>query len=223
MTNKQVLTIAERTVTILRRPEYAAHVVYAAVFAEQRDEFLRLAATLPATIVAIDSVDWNREFSPWPAPKVFPKGDDFAGEGDAYIHLLTHHIMPAVTATLPTRPTKSIIAGYSLAGLCALYALYCTDVFQGAVCASASLWYDDFISFMETHHPAADVDRVYFSLGDREAHTKNHRLACVADCMREAGAILRRQGIDTTFEWNQGNHFVEAMPRLVKGIQWILV
>lgn len=197
-------------------------IVYAHVFAEKREDLMGLVDCTHATLVTIDSLDWNRDFSPWPAPRVFPKGDDFAGQGKAYLQELTQHIVPAVEAGLPFVPQRRLIAGYSLAGLFALYALYECTLFQRAVCASPSLWYDDFLGYMKQHDLASGVDKVYFSLGDREAQTRNRRLSRVAAAIRAGQSLLTAQGITTTFELNKGNHFVDTMPRLAKGIAWAM-
>lgn len=221
--NKQEYTFAGRHITI-----YTGHdavqpiLVYANVSAGEGEELASLIPLDQMTLVTIDSVDWNRDFSPWPALKVFPQGDDFSGGGPAYLQTLTKEIIPTVERTLSVVPEKRILTGYSLAGLFALYGVYETTLFQGAVCASPSLWYDHWLDYMERYSLPWPVRRIYFSLGDRESKTKNTRLATSQLCIEKGKEIIQRKGITTTFVLNKGNHFVDSMPRLAKGIRWIM-
>lgn len=63
---------------------------------------------------------------------------------------------------------------------------------------------------------------VYLSLGDREAKTRNPIIAQVADKIEEAKSILEDEGHKVFFEWNKGNHFVEADIRTAKAYAWLL-
>ena len=111
------------------------------------------------------------------------------------------------------------IGGYSLAGLFALWAAYQTDVFAGAVAASPSVWFPEFIDYMKANE--IKVKNVYLSLGDKEEKAKNPTMATVGDCIREAYAWLNEQGVNVTLEWNQGNHFKDADVRTAKGFTWV--
>ena len=173
-------------------------------------------------IAAIDNVDWNHDLTPWPAPGIFRKEADFAGGADAYLKELTQEIVPAVEASLGFAPQFRAIAGYSIAGLFAIYALYRTDMFIRAASISGSLWYDGFVDFMRENKPPVIPERVYFSLGDKEHITRNQRLAAVKDCTAEAGNIIRQLGSDTIFEQNTGSHFDDAAGRTARGIKWLL-
>ena len=81
-----------------------------------------LSADAPA-FVTVETADWNGDFSPWYAAKVFRRGEDFSGGADAFLALLTGEIVPQAEAKLGFTPEIRCLAGYSLAGLCALYAL----------------------------------------------------------------------------------------------------
>jgi hypothetical protein len=181
-----------------------------------------LYAPEPLSLAAIGSVDWNKELSPWPAPKAFRGGEDFGGGGPDYLREVIEEIIPAVEHRLPAPPTCRVAAGYSLAGLWALYAGYQSRAFARIVCASASLWYDGFLEFLRTRRPEVLPERVYFSVGDKEKITKNQRLATVEDATRAAVDFLASQGVTTTFELNPGGHFVDAEKRLARGIEWVL-
>ena len=66
------------------------------------------------------------------------------------------------------------------------------------------------------------ADKVYLSLGNREAKTRNPVMATVADCIEMSFDHLRKQGVNSTLEWNEGNHFKDAEIRTAKGFAWIL-
>jgi len=181
-----------------------------------------LYAAEPLSLAAIGGVDWNKELSPWPAPKAFRGGEDFGGGGPDYLREVIEELIPAVEHRLPAAPTCRVAAGYSLAGLWALYAGYQSRAFTRIVCASASLWYDGFLEFLRTRRPEVLPERVYFSVGDKEKITKNQRLATVEDATRAAADFLASQGVTTTFELNPGGHFVDAEKRLARGIEWVM-
>ena len=63
---------------------------------------------------------------------------------------------------------------------------------------------------------------IYFSLGDREAHTRNPILRTVEENTREISRCLAENGVNTVFEMNKGNHFQQSALRIAKGIRWIL-
>ena len=155
--------------------------------------------------------DWNRELSPWQAAAVF--GDEGFGG-------CAGETLDVVLPELADREKKYYIGGYSLAGLFALWAAYQTDLFTGVVAASPSIWFPGFVDYMKTN--TIQADKVYFSLGNREAKTRNPVMATVADCIEMSFDHLRKQGVNCTLEWNEGNHFKDADIRTAKGFAWIL-
>ena len=176
----------------------------------------------PFTLVAISNLDWNRDMSPWDSPAAFKKGEPFTGGADGYLRLLVEEIMPEAEKELPGPPAWRGIAGYSLAGLFALYAIYQTDVFSRVGCMSGSLWFPGFKEYICSHEPKRRPDCIYFSLGHREANTRNPVLKTVQENTEAIHAFFQGQGIDTAFQLNPGNHFVQGIERTVAGIRWLL-
>ena len=119
-------------------------------------------------------------------------------------------------------PAGRGIAGYSLAGLFALYAIYRTDVFSRVGCTSGSLWFPGFKEYIFSHEPKRRPDCIYFSLGEKEAKTRNPVLKTVQENTEEIQAFYQSKGIDTVFQLNPGNHFVQGIERTIAGIQWLL-
>ena len=169
-----------------------------------------------ATLVQIPVADWNRQLSPWPAPACFPGGEAFGGEADAFLDQLCCAI-PAFEERNGLHPVHRGIAGYSLAGLCALYALCTRELFDGAASASGSFWFPGWMGFLEGHLPKKGSCAA-LSVGDREKNTRNRFLQPVEQCTRETAEVLARAGDPTVFFTNPGNHFREPELRMGRTI-----
>lgn len=185
-------------------------------------EAAQVAGCPPSNLVVVSNLDWNHDMSPWDSPAAFKKGEPFTGGADDYLRLLEEEIIPRAEKELPEPPAWRGLAGYSLAGLFALYAIYRTDVFSRVGCMSGSLWFPGFKEYIFSHEPKRRPDCIYFSLGDKEAKTRNPILRTVQQNTEEIQAFYQGQGIDTVFQLNQGNHFVQGVERTVAGIRWLL-
>ena len=185
-------------------------------------EAAQAAGCPPFTLVTISNLDWNHDMATWDSPAAFRGGEAFIGGADNYLRLLAEEIMPEAEKALPGSPAWRGITGYSLAGLFALYAIYQTDVFSRVGCMSGSLWFPGFKEYVCSHEPKCRPDRIYFSLGDKEAKTRNPVLKTVQENTEEAQTFYQNKGIDTVFQLNPGNHFVQGIERTVAGIQWLL-
>lgn len=173
-------------------------------------------------LAAIRPRSWNDDLTPWPCPGIFADDAPFGGNAQAQLHLLEHEIIPTIEHDLPKQPDQRLIAGYSLAGLFATWAVFESALFSGVASASGSFWYPDFTQFVREHAPASPVTRAYFSLGSKEAHTPSRLLRNVAQGTQQVTDSFRAKGIKTTFEKNPGNHFKEPALRMAKGIRWML-
>lgn len=185
-------------------------------------EAAQAASRPPFTLVAISDLDWNQDMAPWDSPAAFKKGEPFTGGADDYLRLLVEEIMPRAEKELSGSPAWRGIAGYSLAGLFALYTIYRTDVFSQVGCMSGSLWFPGFKEYVFSHEPKRWPDCIYFSLGDKEAKTRNPVLKTVQENTEEIQTFYQNKGIDTVFQLNPGNHFVQGIERTIAGIQWLL-
>ncbi len=192
-------------------------IVYAVMDQQSAEDVWRQLNGHNLALAAISGVDWNRELSPWDAPRAFRDGEDFGGEGLVLLDTLIHQIIPLTEEHLGYVPKFRCIAGYSLAGLFALWSVYQTDMFDRAASISGSLWFDGFSRFMEAEVPKAKF--VYLSLGDKEKATKNRRLAEVEECTSRAAELLRTHNIPVIFEMNQGGHFQDVPARIARGIR----
>ena len=198
-------------------------IVYAHIGEAEAEAVAARLGGVPLVLAAVDGADWEKDLSPWPAPKVFRRGHDFAGGANAYLRRLTETVVPGVEESLAFTPRFRAVAGYSLAGLFAVYALYRTDIFDRAASVSGSLWYDGFLDFMGRNSPKRKPDKVYFSLGDRESRTGDRRLSTGGTCTAEAERLMRGLGAVSVLELYRGNHFADVPERIAKGLRWLSV
>ena len=174
------------------------------------------------SLLEVSGMDWNRDLSPWEAPAVFKNDAPFGGKADDYLHELTEKVIPAAVSEMGSKPKSVFIAGYSLAGLFAVYSLYKTSVFSGAASASGSFWFPGFLEFVSSHELASKPSKVYLSLGDREAKTRNSVMSMVQDNTERLVNLYKAKGIDVVYELNPGNHFQDPAKRMAKGIARLL-
>ena len=174
------------------------------------------------SLLSVGGLDWNRDMSPWECAPVMAQDEGYAGGADSYLSLLLEEILPEGLKRLPESPSWIGIAGYSLAGLFALYALYRTDIFARAASMSGSLWFPGFGDFVRSHDMKRAPEKLYLSLGDKEAKTRNPYLKTVQENTEAAVQLYRDMGLDVTWELNPGNHFRDAELRSAKGILGIL-
>ena len=189
---------------------------------QQVFEAVQAVGCLPFNLATISNLDWNHDMAPWDNPAAFKKGEPFTGGADDYLRLLVEEIIPRAEKELAGPPAWRGIAGYSLAGLFALYAIYQTDVFSRVGSMSGSLWFPGFKEYIFTHEPKRRPDCIYFSLGDKESKPRNPVLKTVQENTEEIRAFYQSKGIDTEFQMNPGNHFVQGIERTAAGIQWLL-
>ncbi len=181
----------------------------------------RAASDADFALAVVGGLDWDDELTPWPAPGVF-KGRDFGGHAGAWLEALTGSVLPAVRAGLAEKPRWIGLAGYSLAGLFAVWAVYQTPAFERAASVSGSLWYPGFIEYAAANAPAGRLERIYLSVGDREARARNPVMRPVEAAARRLAALYAGTGTDTRFELNPGGHFNDPLGRMARGIAWLL-
>ncbi len=174
------------------------------------------------TLLCVGNLKWDHDMTPWYCPPLSPQDTPCTGGADDYLKLLLTEIIPAAKEKVAGEPSHISIAGYSLAGLFALYALYKCDVFDRVASMSGSLWFPEFMEYVISHEIKRRPDKVYLSLGDREAVTDNKLLKKVQDNTESIAEHYRKLGIDVTWELNPGNHFKDAAKRSAKGIFAIL-
>ncbi len=173
-------------------------------------EAIEKLSSLEFSMITVKVDDWNRDLSPWEAPPVFGK-EPFGGQASKTLE--------QALRLCADREKTYYIGGYSLAGLFAIWAAYQTDTFAGVAAASPSMWFPGFTDYMREGELHAE--RVYLSLGDKEAKTKNSMMRTVKDRIEDAESIIMEQGASCILEWNPGNHFKEPDLRTAKAFAWL--
>lgn len=137
-------TTDNKTISIFPCSESESPVIYLNTFLDEGQkvyEAAQAAGCPPFTLVAISDLEWNHDMVPWDSPSAFKNAEPCTGGADEYLRLLTEEIIPATERELPRPPRWRGIAGYSLAGLFALYAICQTDLFSRVGSMSGSLWF----------------------------------------------------------------------------------
>ena len=179
---------------------------------------------LPPFLLVGVGADWERDLTPWPAPAAFRGSKDFSGGAKQYWQDIAKHIKPIVDQRFRTlsSPPFTAVCGYSLGGLSALYALYLYPEFGLAASISGSLWYENWISFMEKNIPAYPQARVYLSLGRAEEKSRHPLMRKIGDCTRTAQSLLSRQlGRSIPLVWNDGGHYTQIGLRKEQALVWL--
>ena len=221
----QALEIGSKNISIFLSTKPRTPIIYLNTFSDEGRKVYEAAQATgcpPFTLVAISDLDWNHDMVPWDSPPAFKNAEPCTGGADDYLRLLTREIIPTAEKELPGVPSWRGIAGYSLAGLFALYAIYQTDLFSRIGSMSGSLWFPGMKDYIFSHESKRWPDCVYFSLGDKESKTRNPILRSVRQSTEEIQAFYQDKGIDTVFQLNPGNHYDHAAERTVAGIAWMV-
>lgn len=217
-------SISGKTIEIYQCVEPGAPIIYLNSFSNEGQKVYEAAQATscpPFTLVAISDLDWNHDMVPWDSPPAFKNAAPCTGGADDYLRLLTEEIIPTAEKKITGVPCWRGIAGYSLAGLFALYSIYQTELFSCVGSMSGSLWFSGMKEYIFSHEPKRWPDHMYFSLGDKESRTRNTVLQSVRQNTEEIHAFYQSKGIDTVFQLNPGNHYNHAAERTAAGICWL--
>ncbi len=175
------------------------------------------------SLIAFKVENWNDELTPWKAPQPFGKGS-FGNGASETLEFIEGELLPSLVEYIGKRDgsKKYILGGYSLAGLFSLWCGYNTVYFDAVAAVSPSVWYKDWIEYVEKNEAVTQV--IYLSLGDKEEHTRNQIMSKVGINMKMQYEILLNEGKikNTVLEWNEGNHFKETGIRMAKGFLWCI-
>ena len=178
--------------------------------------------TPACNLLVVGDLKWDHDMTPWYCPPLTENDTPCTGGANDYLNLLLTEIMPRAMQHIEGTPSFTGIAGYSLAGLFALYATYRCEVFDRVASMSGSLWFPNFRDYILSHQMKKQPEKMYFSLGDKEAKTRNRLLKAVQSNTEEIVKHYEQLGINVTWELNPGNHFRDAVLRSAKGIKAIL-
>ena len=193
---------------------------------------------------------WEKNFSPWCAPRVFAKGPNFGNGAQKTLDTLINQVIPWTESELAESPAYRVLVGYSLAGLFSLWAgvsqqvargcqpdnvssqpgpssqsdAVPTSTFQRIGAVSGSFWFPGLLDYVDQQLSggAVGLTHAYLSLGDREARTPNPQIMHVRENAEFLASKLESAGIISTFELNRGNHFQNVEGRMQKALDWLV-
>jgi hypothetical protein len=174
--------------------------------------------TEPFNLIVISSIEWNKELSPYPMDPIFPGDPGYSGGGPAFLSLLEGELIPAIKEKYGLNPRSYAIAGYSLAGLFALYAGIKSTFFDAVISASGSLWFEGFVDYLKREGLSPSVRYADLSLGNKESNSKNAVLKTVEAKTRELYEHLKYLGIQVSLHMEEGGHFKDVEQRQAKAI-----
>ena len=222
---RQELQFGHRRVCLYKLVSDPAPLVYSIDYHENGQLLLDACKQVDChgfNLVTISGLRWNQELSPWPVETVVSKDDNFAGEANQWLPMFTNEVVPAVERLLDAPPVWRCLAGYSLAGLFAVWTAHQTDLFPRILSASGSMWYPGWLEYVQTHEPAAVLQGIYLSVGEQESTSRNAVLQTVGERTRQVAEVMANRGINAKFELNPGNHFKNPPLRVAKGIKWLM-
>lgn len=178
----------------------------------------------PCILVGLQPRCRDDDYTPWPAPGFDAQGPAFGGGAHAHIAQLVEKVLPQLEAEYGAGNTPHLrcIAGISLSGLMALYALYDTPAFDACISISGSNWYEGLLPYLQTHRPQAAQPHIFLSYGRREGSSKysmhKDAAACtiaVHDCLC---STLGTQAV--TLHSDNGKHYDKRVARYTAALQW---
>ncbi|KIV57362.1 hypothetical protein AM501_05435 [Aneurinibacillus migulanus] len=126
--------------------------------------------TQEVIFVGIEPIERNREYTPWKAEPLV-KQNYLGGEGDEYLAFITEKVMPFVQShyRIIRDYAQTGIGGGSFGALISLYAAFQKPGFFGRFALmSTSLWYENFVSFVEKNKLSQENIRIYMYVGEQE-------------------------------------------------------
>lgn len=199
----------------------AAPLVYVIDAPEHPFDLATPTQSLCSAVARVSIANWNDALTPWPAPALRREGPAFGGEAASTLVVLTRELALYEQAN-SLEPQSRAILGYSLGGLFALYALCAGKVFDAAASVSGSLWYDDWVEWLERRHgivaPNVSTAFAFLSVGTKEKRAAQPRIKRVEDCTRKTEELLRSKGVATQLEIGPGSHFQRVNERLARAL-----
>ena len=171
----------------------------------------------PFVFIGVVLDDWALQLMPWEDEAV-SRNPEVGRHAADTLYYIECQVLPWLRERHGAIPC--VLGGYSLGGLFALWASSLSSCFRSIAAVSPSVWIKGWTAFAETR-PTRTAS-VYLSLGDREEHARNRRMAAVGQCVRRQHELLLSQltPSETVLEWNSGGHFDDEAGRMARGFIW---
>lgn len=223
---KHMFAVGDKKITMYPSAVSDTPVIYLNTFAEEESDCVY--QTLcdmecpDFTLVVISGLEWNHDMVLWDIPPVSKNDAPYTKGADEYLQCMIDELIPSAEKAIQGSIAWRGLAGYSLAGLFAVYSMYRTTLFSRIASMSGSLWFPNFKEYVFSQEPMRKPEYLYFSLGNRECKTNNTYLKTVQENTEKIAEFYKKQGIDTTLCMNAGGHFTDTAKRTAAGIEWLL-
>lgn len=169
--------------------------------------------------VGVPVADWATALMPW-ADEAVVQNTEAPTHATSTLKYITTLLIPRLQERFGTLPIT--LGGYSLGALFALWAATQAHCFTAIAAASPSVWIRNWNAYSEASPMLATW--VYTSLGNREEHVRNQRMAAVGLSLRQYHHHLERimGATHTTLHWNKGGHFDHEAQRMAHGFGWCM-
>lgn len=178
----------------------------------------RLMSALDCAVVYVVISDWDNTLTPWPAKGLYRNGEDFKGEAPEFLQKLLDELIPAIEQKEGLTPSHRAIAGYSLAGLFAMYAFVNCDTFECAASMSGSFWYEGWADYITSLKLDKRGCGAFVTLGDKERKAKNKLMRTVQENTDITICALESWGVKVEHHLVPGGHFDNIYQRVGDGI-----
>ena len=118
---------------------------------EELAQALRAMDAPDCNLLVVGKLQRYHDMTLWSCQPLSKRGPAATGGADAYLETLASEIVPAAREKIRGSAPYVGIAGYSLAGLFALYAMYRCDCFAWVASMSGSLWFPKFREYVLRH------------------------------------------------------------------------
>lgn len=120
------------------------------------------------------------------------KESSFQGKADNYIKELEEKIVPRISLEIKKyNISYYALMRYSLGWLFAIYTSFKTNIFKRVASISGSLWYPNFLEFIQDNNVNKNIEKIYFSPGNKEKNSRNLLLQTVEDTTKEIASIKK--------------------------------
>ena len=198
-----------------------AKTVFLLTFADAESciyDLVKRCTDVPFNLIQLVVPDWDNSLSPWPHTAIFHGGNGYQGNAEQFIKEIVLDIYPQVKERFSLDPISLAIGGYSLAGLCSLYAGFLTDCFDAILCVTGSLWFSRFPQFVESHDLSPKIRYIDMSLGDKEPENYNLYMRNIGPNTTQILNALENKGVDVCFVWVPGKHLFQTNERQAAAI-----
>lgn len=165
---------------------------------------------------------WSVILAPWSTPAGWPQYVACQKGAPAYLPVFLQEIVPEAERRL-REPGARILAGYSLAGLFALWVMCRTPDFSRVAAASPSLWFPGFRNWFLQQSVPALPESIFLSCSEEEYNTDNEYLAPEKPALEAVERWCREHDVPAVFQLDPGDHYQDVLQRTATAIAWVLM